>query len=545
MGITLAVIMVVVLFASVVVDSVVANLHFSLGSIAAVRSRLVAESLVAQAFERLIATNGAYGLAGESLCRTDGPVSGELSFGVPSQPWMQGSCNNLPQITQSGDTQAEHVSQTGDHSVVGAWGHIVPMHGVQLVGNATNGGIVTQLESMAVLPAGTYAVASSGQFAGQGYLAVGSVPSPSPPATAVSPDLLDDDQLLPAVLCANGGDVGSTAAATLPAYAHVVGDVVTRGRIYYPPGAPPPHAHLMPAQPTPLPLPSVDFSAYESSTLGTSATNLLNGDVTLSGTQQLEGFWLTQGLTVAGDVVLDDAVLFVHGDLRIHGSLSGTGAVFVSGLAVIDHGASLRANNMVALATQGNLVLGSSGAAGSVAPDSTSSFGGIVYTEGDFSANGMYLVGCFEANASAGSRVNISNCRVIAGPSAASFSVTGSENGMYEAQDGLGDTMLYVSVISHADGSGGVQKTVRFGSYGFSNAPQPATPAQMDYAQAEQLLMSTTANSKAEADHLLDMLMADVLSQPTQYYQVPFKFNLPNRFYSPYDEMQVFLWLVH
>ncbi|MFN8608438.1 MAG: hypothetical protein U0931_12955 [Vulcanimicrobiota bacterium] len=107
-------------------------------------------------------------------------------------------------------------------------------------------------------------------------------------------------------------------------------------------------------------------------------------------------------VTVAGDLSLDNAVVYVDGDLRITGSLQGVGAVIVNGQTEVGRAVRLTSSDNVALLSQGDIRLRGDG-------QESSFFQGLLLTQGALSADRLTIVG----SAIAGSRIWVSRCRVI------------------------------------------------------------------------------------------------------------------------------------
>ncbi|MHB2019508.1 MAG: hypothetical protein ACYCW6_21375, partial [Candidatus Xenobia bacterium] len=127
---------------------------------------------------------------------------------------------------------------------------------------------------------------------------------------------------------------------------------------------------------------------------------------------ELIGFNSTSGpLVVNGDLQLDGAVLQVNGDLTVNGAVQGWGAVYVSGKTTLNGGANLRTEDLTAVLSQGDLTIAGSG-------QNSSYFTGVIYTEGDFHASDITLIGAFMANKQAsgqvgGSAMTMSNVNAI------------------------------------------------------------------------------------------------------------------------------------
>jgi hypothetical protein len=122
-----------------------------------------------------------------------------------------------------------------------------------------------------------------------------------------------------------------------------------------------------------------------------------------------EGFVKSPGnLQVSEGLVLDNSVLYVDGDLDVSGGIQGSGALFVTGQTHISGASQLSTDNSVAVMTQGNVTMDGDSAA-------TSHFQGMVYSEGDFKASHIDLLGVFIQN-NPDRKVEIDDSRMISMP---------------------------------------------------------------------------------------------------------------------------------
>lgn len=100
-------------------------------------------------------------------------------------------------------------------------------------------------------------------------------------------------------------------------------------------------------------------------------------------------------VVIDGDLVLDDCLFFVTGDLTVKGGLRGSGAVVVKGKTQVEGGANLASDESVALLSRGDVrLLGTSG--------NSYTFQGLVYTRGNFTARYFTVLGGFVADGEAG-----------------------------------------------------------------------------------------------------------------------------------------------
>src|SRR5205085_2210527 len=93
-------------------------------------------------------------------------------------------------------------------------------------------------------------------------------------------------------------------------------------------------------------------------------------------------------LTVQGDLILNQALLYVKGNLTVQGGLTGSGIVVVLGSTTVTGATDVAAGNLVALVAMGNVTLiGNAGV--------KNYFQGLVYTRGTFSASNVTIAGTF------------------------------------------------------------------------------------------------------------------------------------------------------
>ena len=91
-------------------------------------------------------------------------------------------------------------------------------------------------------------------------------------------------------------------------------------------------------------------------------------------------------LNISGDCELHGGVLAVRGDLQVNGQLKGSGFVLVTGNVSAGAGASLQAEDKLALLSGGNLTLTGQNA-------TTYTFNGLVYAQGDIKAHDLTVLG--------------------------------------------------------------------------------------------------------------------------------------------------------
>lgn len=132
-------------------------------------------------------------------------------------------------------------------------------------------------------------------------------------------------------------------------------------------------------------LPSVPLRKYDPLVNGNPYQNL----PVLMGNQKLTGEGrCSTDMTVQGHLELQGATLFVDGDLVVTGGISGSGLVVVMGNTSVGGGVRLESSHKAVLLSAGDVRLSGCG-------QQSSSFHGLVYTEGSFSAQHISLTGAF------------------------------------------------------------------------------------------------------------------------------------------------------
>ncbi len=149
------------------------------------------------------------------------------------------------------------------------------------------------------------------------------------------------------------------------------------------------------------PLPQFNVQSYDpKNDPDTLCEELPGGTVsptTVDGIRRYSG-----ALTVTGDLKLDNAIVYVAGDVTIQGSLTGVGALFVDGQAAVGGAVHLNSSDSIALIAKGDVRLRGDG-------QEQSFFQGLLATQGALSADKLTVVGALVAK----SRVYISDCRVV------------------------------------------------------------------------------------------------------------------------------------
>ncbi len=271
----------------------------------------------------------------------------------------------------------------------------VPHASAQLVATGTYRGAQRRVEVVLYLPPFPYAIASAAPFRSNGRLEVGGIREGSPVS-------LDPKDLVAAHIVSNStgdrslvlgpesrvtGDVRSAGLAELDSGVYVGGEIRNHS--------------------DPVAIPKEHVMSYDP--LVTKKPNLQILSPNPASPEQspvLEGFVRCAGdLSVTGGLTLNNGVLYVDGNLKVSGGITGTGAVFVTKTTTVTGASSLATDNSVAVMSVGDVLLTGSDKA-------TSFFQGMLYTEGNFRASQISLLGVFIQNGPQ-AEVEMSDANVI------------------------------------------------------------------------------------------------------------------------------------
>lgn len=329
----------------------------------------LARSVVAQAVEKVLsASEHDYGegrLVSESL---------EISLsGVP-----EGSTARLtfsPEKAREWGIPYSTNNISNDRSIEGD-ARSVPASALHLYGVGESGGKRRVVEVLLHVPALPYSIASAGAIEARNGLIVGSLDE-----IPTDGDIPTPDQLGPADIHSNS----SGTAIVLGRQTRIGGDVTAVGTID-PLGSP---AILVMGEmlndADPVELPELDLSSYDPELKSGSFDSYNDGrysDLSIPGAAKSSG-----DLEVAsGGLNLDGGLLFVDGDLKITGGLSGKGILVVTGHLTVDGATRASRESQLAIIVGRDFHL--------EGRDATNSyFQGLVYTGGSFFADSATLVG--------------------------------------------------------------------------------------------------------------------------------------------------------
>jgi hypothetical protein len=319
----------------------------------------------------------------------------------PAQPGDRSDASGLVTFKTSAPYHSTNNFAQNDPATlkVGQFQRQIPPHTVHLLSQGSYGRKTVYVEAFVAVPLYDYAIACKGSLATDGPFLVGALADPSAwQGDARSPQFLA--QLRRASMVANS--TGSPAILLSGSPVRVTGNLVSPGKISA--GGAQVDGQIEEGH-RPLGLPEISFSELDP--VGKPLLRTLDAEV--SG--EVAGFARRSGdLSVNGDLVLKEAVLFVDGDFTCSGSLSGLGAIVVTGRTNL-RSVSLKSLQQLALVSKGDLTVSGQG-------QTSSTLLGLLYTQGNLSLSDVTVVGAVVAG---GSRMQLHNVNVLQNPKGVAF----------------------------------------------------------------------------------------------------------------------------
>ena len=292
------------------------------------------------------------------------------------------------------DASVNHLDQDGTSEV--------PKNTAHLWSIGTYRGVKVRLEASVAKPLFPFAIASSGPITTSGAFFAGTIEDPADADLLIeSPEFRK--KVKQASLLSNGS---STSLQGAPV--HITGDLISAGEIKLGPqvrvdGQVRAHCAVKP-------IPKFDVSSFDTAgkpLLDEIAPGNLRRATPIKGYARCDG-----DLRVSDALQLEESILYVNGDLRVDGQLSGKGALFVRGDVVVDSTA-LGALDEVALIAGGNLTV-SGGPA-------RSKLVGLLVSCGDLSLSDITVVGAVVCAGDSGRTLTMKNVNALGSPKGLKF----------------------------------------------------------------------------------------------------------------------------
>lgn len=264
-------------------------------------------------------------------------------------------------------------------------------------------GVEAVIEAYVARPSFPFALASSGPLDTRGAFFAGTLDS------VEAADLpLDSPEfrkhLTQASLLSNGDRVKLQGAPV-----RVTGDIVCAGAVDLDAGVRVEgevRDHV-----SPRPLPAFELASFDTAGKALLLT-LPPGE--LRRRDPVKGYARCGGsLTVVEGLRLEEAILFVDGDLTVRGPLSGKGAVFVTGDVVLES-AALGALDQLALVSGGSMRISGNGR-------ERSKLVGLLVSKGDLSLSDVTVVGAVICAGNAGQKLTLTNVNALGNSAGLNF----------------------------------------------------------------------------------------------------------------------------
>lgn len=349
-------------------EAVIFHLQFANSLNTEHEARNLAQAAVHEALAELL-TSDQYGRNSTPPLIVAGDGDPSRNYGIVSfvaDGRVPRSLNNLGSLNQ----------------ITGSTGHGVPGNTVHLVGRGRSGSSERTVEVLFYRPPFPKAMSSSGPIVASNARVTGLKAD-----TAYPPS--DPNNLVPGSLQSNSNKRGTTPAIKV-INCQISGDVAAVGDVQVDAGSQVDGEIRMHGDPQPIP--KIDVTARINDIKNADGTELLSG--TIPGRKV--GWYCgcpSGDLTINGDLDLENGVLWANENLTITGGVKGNGLVLCGGKVTIQKGCTLDADNLVALAAKGDVTLEG-------ADRSDYFFQGLVYTNGNFSAEHLTVLGAVIADSS-------------------------------------------------------------------------------------------------------------------------------------------------
>ena len=310
------------------------------------------------------------------------------------------------------------LNNLANDKAVAGYQRTLPPHSMQIISQGIYRNEKRTLETILAIPPYKYALATTGEFRSNGNLQVLGVESLDDLAKGV--DQIPKDKIKPGHLASNSTKTDDNDPAVdlkadssnptlITGDALAVGSLRTDAQFVTIQGAPRGGAE-------PSAIPKLNLANYDPALMSTGYQNLPSGTYN-SGMNVTSAVRYHGDLNVTGGLNLDDGFIYVDGNINIQGGVHGKGVIMATKDVSLHGRAGLSASDSVGLAAGGNVSL--IGQAANPSQMNNNTFRGVIYTEGDFEAQGLQLVGTVLGNKAGpkGSEMTLTNVNLIHHPS--------------------------------------------------------------------------------------------------------------------------------
>jgi len=283
-------------------------------------------------------------------------------------------------------------------------GRVVPSRSLHVIAVGQWGKTRRAVETIVSIPKFKYAIASTGQVTSSGGLLVAGVKNPGAVENGVSQ--IPDDQWAPGCMMSNSSDPSKALDLDSgAANSTITGDVQAVGGIKL--GANTVVQGSVKPFNSPEDVPKVNATDYDTASMSGCNTTIGANEMGLNivGPARRAG-----SLTVTGGLSMDAGILYVDGDVTIHGGLHGKGALISTGKVTINNQSSFHAaDDQAAIVAQSDVKI-------SGANKDDCVYNGVVFTQGDFKAKDVTLLGSLCAGKASGSTVQLDDVNMLSNP---------------------------------------------------------------------------------------------------------------------------------
>lgn len=336
-----------------------------------------------QVANRLSSASVANSLAESVVSEAAAKLQADLGFhdDVTYAPGLNLPPGSIGRLTFNQDASMPYSTNNFLDNQSNGWKRSLPNHTAHLIGVGESGGVTRHVEVLLHQPQYPIALACDGPVQVTRSVILGFSPKDDNPWVPGSGFDVPDDEIKPGNLITNSA---ATNAVVLDKQTRISGDVQACGSLISNGAKIEGEVRAPWAQKAPLPKfdipkfdPKNDPDTHYEDIPGTPIS------LTLLGNSRRQG-----NLTLSGDLNLDNAFIYVDGDLTIQGALRGTGAIIVSGKCRFKGSVGLESNEEIALLSGGGVeAIGESSA--------RSIFKGLLYTTGPFRAEKLTILGGF------------------------------------------------------------------------------------------------------------------------------------------------------
>lgn len=261
------------------------------------------------------------------------------------------------------------------------WKRTLPDKTIHLIGIGECGGVRRCVEAVVHAPEYPVTAACSGPVRVKNSLIAGFEPADDRDWEPGSGYSVNEDELKPGHLVTNSA---SSTSIVLDAGTKITGDVQSRGGVRL--NGAQVEGEVRAPWGSDAPIPDFDIETFDpksSEDVYYEELTAVPSTATLVGNVRYEG-----DLTMSGNLTLDNAYLYVKGNVTLNGELKGVGGLIATGAVKFKGAVDITSNDEIAVLTGGGLELTGTSPSRNI-------FRGLLYTQGPFVGRKVTIVGGF------------------------------------------------------------------------------------------------------------------------------------------------------